>query len=164
VLDLAATLAARLKPDPRELLATPSDLDRWLVSSGLASDTPGAGEADLQRARQLREAIYAMATGDPSETARKELNKIAASPSARPELTAAGALAYRGTAAELLATVARRAVELFGSADAGRIRQCEGDGCALLFLDLSRSGARRWCSMQGCGNRAKAKAFRGRHQ
>src|SRR3569833_4790886 len=34
-LDLAATLQARLKPSPRELLATPQDLDRTLVSVGL---------------------------------------------------------------------------------------------------------------------------------
>ncbi|TAL94280.1 MAG: hypothetical protein EPN73_18145 [Paraburkholderia sp.] len=28
--------------------------------------------------------------------------------------------------------------------------------CSWLFLDLSRSRSRRWCSMATCGNRAKA--------
>ena len=61
---------------------------------------------------------------------------------------------------ELLATIAQEAIELIGGPDRARIKQCEGDGCALLFLDLSRPCRRRWCSMAGCGNRAKARQFR----
>ena len=38
-----------------------------------------------------------------------------------------------------------------------RIRRCADPNCVLWFLDTSRSGTRRWCSMTGCGNRAKAK-------
>jgi predicted RNA-binding Zn ribbon-like protein len=67
-----------------------------------------------------------------------------------------------GDARALLATIAREAVELFGGPARSRIHTCEGEGCAILFLDLSRSGGRRWCSMSGCGNRAKARAFRKR--
>ena len=37
-----------------------------------------------------------------------------------------------------------------------RIRQCEHDKCVLWFLDTSRNGTRRWCTMARCGNRAKA--------
>ena len=37
-----------------------------------------------------------------------------------------------------------------------RLRQCEHERCALWFLDTSRNGTRRWCSMASCGNRAKA--------
>ncbi len=37
-----------------------------------------------------------------------------------------------------------------------RIRQCDHAGCTLYFFDVSRNGTRRWCSMEGCGNRAKA--------
>jgi predicted RNA-binding Zn ribbon-like protein len=39
---------------------------------------------------------------------------------------------------------------------ADRIRQCEHGRCVLWFLDTSRNGTRRWCSMARCGNRAKA--------
>ncbi|WP_196503185.1 CGNR zinc finger domain-containing protein [Aestuariivirga litoralis] len=42
----------------------------------------------------------------------------------------------------------------------GDIRQCEADGCGGFFLNTSRSKPRRWCSMDGCGNRAKAARFR----
>jgi predicted RNA-binding Zn ribbon-like protein len=161
-LDLAATLGGRLKDQPRELLATPADLDRWLVSSGLAQRPPGATGDDVQLARELREAIYAIASGKGGPAERERLNEIAALPAARPQLDASGHLALEGDARELLTTIAREAVELFGGPARTRIHACEGESCAILFLDLSRSGARRWCSMSGCGNRAKARAFRKR--
>ena len=37
-----------------------------------------------------------------------------------------------------------------------RVRQCANPDCGWLFLDNSKSGNRRWCSMSACGNRAKA--------
>jgi predicted RNA-binding Zn ribbon-like protein len=37
-----------------------------------------------------------------------------------------------------------------------RIRTCDHPQCVLWFLDTSKSGQRRWCSMDTCGNRAKA--------
>jgi predicted RNA-binding Zn ribbon-like protein len=37
-----------------------------------------------------------------------------------------------------------------------RIRRCAHPACVLYFYDTSRNGTRRWCSMQGCGSRAKA--------
>jgi predicted RNA-binding Zn ribbon-like protein len=36
-----------------------------------------------------------------------------------------------------------------------RIRPCANDQCILHFYDTSKNGTRRWCSMAGCGNRAK---------
>src|SRR5512139_1569196 len=89
-LDLAATLAARLKDEPRELLAKPADLDRWLVSSGLARRAPRASEADLQTARELREAIYGLVARPLSSAARMTLNAVAAQRAAKPKLSASG--------------------------------------------------------------------------
>lgn len=39
--------------------------------------------------------------------------------------------------------------------DRTRIRRCANPACVLLFLDVSKSGRRRWCDMSSCGNRAK---------
>ena len=161
-LDLTATLAARLKDEPRELLEKPADLDRWLISSGLAGGAPRATREDVEMARGLREAIYGLVSGGPSSAARTTLNSVAALRAARPRLSASGQLAMSGTAREYLATIAGLAIELLGGSDRDRVRQCEGEGCAILLLDLSRSGKRRWCSMSGCGNRAKARSFRER--
>jgi predicted RNA-binding Zn ribbon-like protein len=37
-----------------------------------------------------------------------------------------------------------------------RLRPCANPACVLHFYDVSKNGTRRWCSMAGCGNRAKA--------
>jgi len=47
------------------------------------------------------------------------------------------------------------ASELLLSIIPGRLKQCEG--CGWLFYDRSRTHARRWCTMELCGNRAKAR-------
>jgi predicted RNA-binding Zn ribbon-like protein len=46
---------------------------------------------------------------------------------------------------------------LLTSGEFDRVRECNADDCNWLFLDRSRSGTRRWCSMRSCGNRAKAR-------
>jgi predicted RNA-binding Zn ribbon-like protein len=167
-LDLAATLQGRLGPAPRELLATPSDLDRWLVSAGLASVAPRASREDLKLARSLREAIYALASSleanslDPE--ARDVLNRIAAITPAVPVLEAEGRSALKGSAKSLIASLARDAVHLFGGENVHRIRQCQSPTCPIFFVDTSRSGQRRWCSMAACGNNAKVAALRERER
>ncbi|MGH3400264.1 MAG: CGNR zinc finger domain-containing protein [Streptosporangiaceae bacterium] len=41
----------------------------------------------------------------------------------------------------------------------GRLGICppEHEGCGWLFLDRSRNGSRRWCTMEFCGAQAKAR-------
>ena len=95
---------------------------------------------------------------------REALNAFAAQPAAAPQLDAAGEARLSGRARALLASVAREAVLLLGGPESERIRQCEGGTCAILFLDASRKGDRRWCAMSACGNRAKVAAFRGREK
>ncbi|MGD8318854.1 MAG: CGNR zinc finger domain-containing protein [Gemmatimonadota bacterium] len=65
---------------------------------------------------------------------------------------------------ELLAPVAEAALELLVGADRRRVRRCAADDCASWFLDTSRNGSRRWCSMARCGNRAKVAAFHRRQR
>ena len=38
-----------------------------------------------------------------------------------------------------------------------RMRKCANPDCPFWFLDTTRSGTRRWCSMTVCGNRLKAR-------
>jgi len=44
----------------------------------------------------------------------------------------------------------------------GRFRKCAASDCGTLFLDVSKTGGRRWCSMANCGNRNKVQRFRAR--
>jgi predicted RNA-binding Zn ribbon-like protein len=64
----------------------------------------------------------------------------------------------------LLWPVARAAALLLTSPQLTRVRECAGDPCGWLFLDLSRNGSRRWCDMADCGNRAKARRYRARRK
>jgi predicted RNA-binding Zn ribbon-like protein len=63
---------------------------------------------------------------------------------------------------ELRQPTAEAIADLVCNADFRLIRACEGTACTLMFLDKTKSHARRWCSMAGCGNRAKAAAHRAR--
>jgi predicted RNA-binding Zn ribbon-like protein len=51
------------------------------------------------------------------------------------------------------------AVGLITSSDIDNVRECGEKTCRWLFLDRSRNHTRRWCDMQLCGNRSKAKRF-----
>jgi predicted RNA-binding Zn ribbon-like protein len=61
---------------------------------------------------------------------------------------------------ELLLPIAVAAADLVCSVDFRVIRACELPPCTLMFLDRTKAGIRRWCSMAVCGNRAKAAAHR----
>ena len=164
-LDLPATLAFRLKAEPKDLLTNPEDLVRWLVASGLVPDHVAGTEADLTAARELREALYHLAWAcihnEPFETNDLAVvNRWAAEPPPIPQLGVHG-LTWTGNGIRAsLAAIAKDAVELFGGPLAPRVRNCANKGCAILFVDTSRSGRRRWCSMSACGNKAIVGAFR----
>ena len=89
----------------------------------------------------------------------------AAAPSLAPgpadvSVTAGWAAPVRATQA--LSTLAREMIELLSGPFSGRIRECASGDCPLVFVDTSRPGARRWCSMERCGNRHKLRALRAR--
>lgn len=58
-------------------------------------------------------------------------------------------------AADLVAALATRP---------DRVRGCANPRCVLWFLDVSKNGSRRWCSMEVCGNRAKVGRFNQRRR
>jgi predicted RNA-binding Zn ribbon-like protein len=49
--------------------------------------------------------------------------------------------------------VVAAAIELLTARPAERIKPCQA--CRFLFLDQSKNGSRRWCSMEDCGKAAK---------
>ncbi|MDJ0464357.1 CGNR zinc finger domain-containing protein [Streptomyces sp. H27-C3] len=161
-----------------EVLHTPADLVRWARESRL----PGGldvlvSEAELVDARALRDALWRLAEDRAHGRALSlaDLDVLNAR-AARAALVArigpsadagAGGGAARGwapgaTGEQLLSTVARDAIDLFTGAFAHRVRICGAHDCALLFVDTSRPGRRRWCAMGRCGNRHKVRAHRAR--
>ena len=55
------------------------------------------------------------------------------------------------------APVLKAASDLLTEGNLSRLKRCGAPDCQWLFLDTSRNNSRRWCDMQSCGNRAKAR-------
>lgn len=151
-----------------ERLHSPADLGAWLADR-FANVDATIGERELADALMLRESIarIALAASRPARPATSDIdvvNLFAATPDLPPVLDGGSrqAGASRARATQALSTIARDAVRTFGPDVEGRIRECSADDCAIVYLDTSRSGNRRWCSMQRCGNRAKVRAHRAR--
>jgi predicted RNA-binding Zn ribbon-like protein len=149
-----------------ETLLTPDDLSDWLATR---LPSVAATDRDLQDALMLRGAITRLAlAASAARTADAHdidlLNLYAATPDIPPRLTGGTVQAGRTEprAGQALSTIARDAVALFSGETLGRIRECDADDCDLIYLDTSRAGNRRWCSMQRCGNRHKVRAHRAR--
>jgi predicted RNA-binding Zn ribbon-like protein len=154
-----------------ESLHQPADLAEWLAQPPLAAVlTAPVTARELTAAKALRQAIWDAAH---ARAARRPLpigavatiNRAAAPAPLVPELAADATTAgwtppVRATQA--LSTLAREMIELLSGPLSERIRECASDNCPLVFVDLSRPGARRWCTMERCGNRHKLRALRAR--
>jgi len=178
-LDFANTLDPRHGAPLREYLTSYPDLVAWGQHAGVLTDgearslaggaarRPAEAVMILAQAVALREAIYrtfaAIARGTPPAAPDLALLQEAyANALARARLVSAPpgvAWAWDTEPAALdrvLWPIARSAVELLTAADVGRVKECPGAGdCGWLFLDTSKNGSRRWCSMEGCGSRVK---------
>lgn len=127
---------------------------------------PSEARGVLEAALGLREALYRLLTGRCAGAAgarrdREAVNRGIRGAFPHLELQALGqGLAWSAGADHLEAVlwpVVRAAVELLASSRHGLVHECEAPDCTWLFLDRSRTGRRRWCSMASCGNRAKAR-------
>jgi predicted RNA-binding Zn ribbon-like protein len=178
-LELACTTGGEGFRARFEVLHTPADIARWAARSRL--DLPGHGldpadvvaTADhLTRLRRLREAIWSAANtaadgGPPDPVDLAVINSTAADPPPKPMLDPRSLqVTWRRpvTARQLVAAIARDGVTTLSRLTVHRIRRCAGMRCYLVYLDTSRPGRRRWCSMQRCGNRNKAREHRHRQQ
>ena len=165
-LDLVTTEEA--PPDPDHLA-------EWLYGSGLVPAHTPVPVADDWPARfaALRTLLgrLADAGADGVEPAPRDIAALNAfarpAPPAPTAVRADGAL-HKGLAApptceELLAAIARDAVDLLTDPPArARLRRCEGEHCARVYLDTSRGRRRRWCSSEVCGNRERVARHRRR--
>ncbi len=185
-LDFANTVGGMRGVTPRERLAAYPDLVEFARQAGALDDArarrllaearrrPDDAEAALREAVELREALYriflARARGEAPASA--DVERLSAALGAA---LSHRRLERRGDAfalewdpspaldAPLWPIVAAAAELLAADAGAERVRVCglfDTHECSWLFVDASRAGTRRWCSMKDCGNRAKAR----RHQ
>jgi predicted RNA-binding Zn ribbon-like protein len=165
-LDFVNTVGNRLGDDPREYLTDGAALNRWARLAGLpsVSITP----RQLDRVREVREELYQLfqamrraPRGGASPLASLNARLAAVAPK-RQLASRAGVVRWEWAASvrdpdRVLGPVLADAAELLVAGAHPGIRQCDGETCGWLFLDRSRAGRRRWCSMSDCGNRAKVR-------
>ncbi len=147
-----------------DLLAMEGGVAQWLSEHGLQQPRDSSTtQATLIEARTaLRQCLEA---DDGDDSAREALNQVLEYGRIVPRLGSEGP----GERVEVdevqypAWVAARNYLELRNKWSRKRIRACAHPDCILYFLDATRSGTRRWCDMQTCGNRAKAKRHYNRH-
>jgi predicted RNA-binding Zn ribbon-like protein len=179
-LDFANTMNWHASVHPEENLHNYEDLVAWGKAAGLiseeenehtcslADERPVEAEKAYREALRLREAIYRVFSnryaGSPiPEEDLKLLNQmVSQAMTHRQVVSRAGEFRWEWDSEcdepdMILWKVAMSAADLLTSDEVTRVRECEDDrGCGYLFIDMSKNHSRRWCSMDSCGNRAKA--------
>jgi predicted RNA-binding Zn ribbon-like protein len=166
-----------------EQLTSPAALIDWLGMHGLLrldADRSGAvtagadlGAADaLARAVRLREALRDMLLtnndGRPLDPAAPGvLDEVAARARLRLRVSADGTARLDAESDDIDGALGRLLVIVYRAMETGawsRLKACRADTCRWAFYDHSKNGSSHWCSMDSCGSREKARAYRQRRK
>ena len=181
-LSFVNTLDWRLRNEPVELLHDYEDLLRWARTVELLTpaqahklraevgNATGTGPRILKRAIELRESLatvfLAVAAGESlPESSVERLDAVCGKARAAQRLSISGdsvLWTWRSQDPEPERPTwgaALAATDLLTSSEVHRVRLCGDDECGWFFLDTSKNRSRRWCSMESCGNRNKARRF-----
>ena len=157
--------------EDREELADAKSLGAWLQARELLPPGARVGDADVRRAREVREALRKLLlanNGVPLEDdAVPTLNGAAADARLRVRFDEHGHTQLvpdeRGVPGAL-ARILGVAYTAMADETWDRLKACRLDDCKWAFYDQSKNRSRTWCSMKVCGNRAKARAYRERRR
>lgn len=150
---------------------TPEALAAWLLAWGLLTEGPPPGPGELEKAKQVREALRGLLlanNGAPLDpTAVEVLDRVARDVSLRvsfgPDGTAGlepVAAGWEGALARLLDLVVVARIEGLWP----RLKACRNDECEWAFYDFSKNRSSKWCTMKRCGNLMNARAYRTRQK
>lgn len=150
-----------------ERLNTTDDLAHWFVAAGLADHPPRIAPRELDAVRVLREELRgALLAADGPHVARIAAGWLDDAPGrlcVEPETLQPRFTPGDRTCSCLMVAAVLDALDLVRDSP-GRVRECADPSCPVMFVDTSRNGSRRWCSMEGCGARAKASTYYRRHR
>ena len=148
-------------------LATPAQLatllDTWKYSGRRDGDA-----RELEEIAEVRERLRAVWSLD-RDAMVGEVNAILAEASALPRLVRHDDLDWHIHATSQDAPLAERILveaamalsDVVRADQVDRLRECGADDCTGLYVDLSKNGSRRYCSVR-CGNRMAVRAYRAR--
>ncbi|MES4909406.1 MULTISPECIES: CGNR zinc finger domain-containing protein [unclassified Streptomyces] len=180
VIDLLNTVTAR-DAEPIDWLDGYPRLLEWAALTGhfepgaltalrrLAETEPGRAASALDRTRELREAVYDLTTALIRQDAPASAGAVGRIENRWKDAVASARLTVRGSTPQLQVGVgtsglehinhelALQAFDLLRSLPLERTRVCPGPRCGWVFIDSSRGGRRRWCTMATCGNVVKGR-------
>jgi predicted RNA-binding Zn ribbon-like protein len=162
------------------LSPTPWSVAWWLVHNGLVDDDR-ISEADADRALSLLEALRTKleASIDPRERptgdvppdeptlarATETLDEVARGAGLELRFSPGRPSRFEPTSSGVDGALGRLLVIAHVSEITGtwsRLKECRDETCRSVFFDRSKNHSGRWCSMETCGNRNKARAWRER--
>lgn len=156
--------------DPRALPPSSDMLRAFLVEHRLLEPRSALGERGLRTALALHRALHARVranAGDrPPEADARTIDGIARDAGLQPSFgtdrprLVPSAAGVEGALGRLVAIAFH--ADLDGSWSF--LKECAGQDCTAVFFDRSKNHSGRWCSMSGCGNRAKVRAWRERQR
>jgi len=169
-LDLVQDFVNTEIPDwDRDDIATPEAFGAWLAARGLLREGTTVDGETVTGAHALRAAIRDLALANtlgerPGVARAREIDEaLARFPLAVRLVDGVPGLVPAGTAAEAaLGTVVAIVAEARLRGVWERMKACRQETCGWLFYDGSRNRSSSWCSMQICGGREKARAYRRR--
>lgn len=138
------------------------DVISWAHRRGIVSSHRAPADATgLQDVLDLRSEIRAFVQGAADGST---LIESAAARGTVLELGRGGSVTTPDPLVVIAMLVAASAIELVATGAASEVKACPGERCGWLFADVSPARRRRWCSMQTCGNRNKAKHHHARRR
>jgi predicted RNA-binding Zn ribbon-like protein len=164
IVDLANTTPSASRSGADEL-TTLAELDALLVAYSGRKDRD---QAELRAVRETRDLLREVWTLD-RDDAVGAVNRMLREAHAVPYLTRHDGSDWHIHATGSDAPLAERIrveaamalIDVIRMDETGRLRVCDADDCDGLFIDLSRNGSKRFCSVR-CGNRVNMTAFRAR--
>ena len=148
---------------------SPEKLAAWMRAAGLVGKSEPAGEAELERAIAIREALRGLALANnggplyPVDLAT--LNRAAGELDLRLRFGAGRGARLEAGRGGIEAALGRILNAVFTAMADGswlRLKACRRHSCRYVFYDGSKNHSGTWCSMAVCGNRAKAESYRRR--
>jgi predicted RNA-binding Zn ribbon-like protein len=149
-------------------IGSPAEARRWLVAAALIARSVRVTAADLDRIVEVRESLRALLlanNGDPVPAdAVERLNKAARRAGLSVQLGGAGVrlVPLTGGVGAAIAALLGAMYTAMAEGTWSRLKACRDDECQWAFYDHSKNHSASWCSMESCGNRNKARAYRSR--
>ncbi len=180
VFDLVNTVKYRGAEDPQDKLQTYSDLLEWSLLAGLLDKVEieqiadaSNGNAILSEVLEIREDLWRAFNREhvsdreyrrAISNFEKRISGLRRNASIDPLTGVLTQFVKINAPCDLVSRLVDAIADVFSNRDTLRIKSCQGEDCDWLFIDRTKAGQRRWCDTKTCGNLARVRNFRKKHE